>query len=37
MTLLEALRDLNLFGKHFRGKSWASWRVFLGALFAESR
>jgi hypothetical protein len=35
MTLLEALRDANLFGRHFRGPSWKAWRVFLAALFAE--
>jgi hypothetical protein len=36
VTLLEALRDLNLFGKHFKGQSWKAWRVFLAALFAEA-
>jgi hypothetical protein len=36
MTLIEALRDPNLFGRHFKGKSWAAWRVFLAALFAEA-
>ena len=36
MTLLEALRDRNLFGKHFKGQSWKAWRVFLAALFAEA-
>jgi hypothetical protein len=36
MTLIEALRDPNLFGKHFRGQSWKAWRVFLAALFAEA-
>ena len=35
MTLLEALRDPNLFARHFNSKSWATWRVFLAALFAE--
>jgi hypothetical protein len=35
MTLAEALRDPNLFGRFFRGKSWKAWRVFLAALFAE--
>jgi hypothetical protein len=35
MTLLEALRDPNLFGRHFRHSSWAAWKVFLAALFAE--
>jgi hypothetical protein len=36
MTLAECLRDLNLFARHFRGPSWAKWRVFLAALFAEA-
>jgi hypothetical protein len=36
MTLLEALRDPNLFGRHFKGQSWKAWRVFLAALFAEA-
>jgi hypothetical protein len=36
MTLLEALRDPNLFARFFRGKSWSAWRVFLAALFAEA-
>jgi hypothetical protein len=36
MTLAEALRDPNLFGRFFRGKSWRAWRVFLAALFAEA-
>jgi hypothetical protein len=36
MTLLEALRDPNLFARHFRGGSWAAWKVFLAALFAEA-
>jgi hypothetical protein len=35
MTLLECLRDPNLFGRFFRGKSWRVWRSFLAALFAE--
>jgi hypothetical protein len=35
MTLLEALRDVNLFGRHFRGASWRPWFSFLAALFAE--
>jgi hypothetical protein len=35
MTLAEALRDPNLFAKHFRNKSWKPWRTFLAALFAE--
>jgi hypothetical protein len=36
MTLLEALRDPNLFGRHFRGPSWRAWKAFLAALFAEA-
>jgi hypothetical protein len=36
MTLLQALRDPNLFGQHFKGPSWRMWRVFLAALFAEA-
>jgi hypothetical protein len=36
MTLAECLRDPNLFGRHFRGKSWRAWRSFLAALFAEA-
>jgi hypothetical protein len=36
MTLSEALRDPNLFARYFRGKTWAAWRVFLAALFAEA-
>jgi hypothetical protein len=36
MTLLECLRDRNLFARHFRGESWRGWRVFLAALFAEA-
>jgi hypothetical protein len=36
MTLAEALRDPNLFARHFRGASWAAWKVFLAALFAEA-
>jgi hypothetical protein len=35
MTLAEALSDPNLFARFFRGKSWATWKVFLAALFAE--
>jgi hypothetical protein len=36
MTLAEALRDPNLFARFFKGGSWAAWRVFLAALFAEA-
>jgi hypothetical protein len=35
MTLLEALRDPNLFEPFFRGPSWGPWKAFLAALFAE--
>ena len=35
LTLLECINDPNLFGPFFRRKSWAAWRVFLAALFAE--
>jgi hypothetical protein len=35
MTLAEALRDPNLFARHFKNKSWRPWRSFLAALFAE--
>jgi hypothetical protein len=36
MTLLEALRDPNLFARFFRGRNWQAWRVFLAATFAEA-
>jgi hypothetical protein len=35
MTLLEALRDPNLFARFFKGKSWTAWFVFLRALTGE--
>ena len=35
ITLGRCLRDPNLFARHFRGESWAAWKVFLAALFAE--
>ena len=35
ISLGRALNDPNLFGPHFKGKSWAAWKVFLAALFAE--
>jgi hypothetical protein len=35
MTLLEALRDPNLFARHFRDPSWGPWKAFIAALFAE--
>ena len=34
MNILAALDDPALFGPHFRGDTWARWRVFLAALFA---
>jgi hypothetical protein len=33
MTLIEAIGDPKVFGQHFRGNTWAAWRVFLTALF----
>ena len=36
MTLLEALRDSNLFARFFRSPSWKAWRVFLAALTASA-
>jgi hypothetical protein len=36
IALGRCLNDPNLFGRHFRGASWRSWRVFLAALFAEA-
>ena len=33
MNILAAMADPAVFGQHFRGDSWASWRVFLSALF----
>ena len=36
VSLGRALNDPNLFGPHFKGKSWAAWKVFLAALFAEA-
>ena len=35
ISLSRALADPNLFAHHFKGKSWAAWKVFLAALFAE--
>jgi hypothetical protein len=35
ISLGHCLRDPNLFARHFRGASWAAWKVFLAALFAE--
>jgi hypothetical protein len=36
MTLLEALRDSNLFARFFRGASWGPWKAFLAALSADA-
>jgi hypothetical protein len=36
ISLSRALDDPNLFAHHFKGKSWAAWKVFLAALFAET-
>ncbi len=33
MTVVQAMRDANLFGPHFGGPTWDTWRAFLGALF----
>ncbi len=35
ISLGRALADPNLFARHFRNKSWAGWKTFLRALFAE--
>ena len=35
ISLSRALADPNLFAHHFKGRSWAAWKVFLAALFAE--
>ena len=36
IPLGRCLHDKNLFANHFKGESWAAWRVFLAALFAEA-
>ena len=36
ISLGRALADPNLFARHFRNKSWAGWKTFLAALFAEA-
>ena len=33
MTIIDAMREPQLFGSWFKGESWESWRVFLKALF----
>ena len=34
MNILDALDDSRVFGLHFKGPTWAAWRVFLASLFA---
>ena len=34
MNILDAARDDNVFGRHFRGETWLPWFAFLAALFA---
>ena len=34
LTIIDALDDPALFANHFKGPSWAPWRVYLKALFA---
>jgi hypothetical protein len=36
IALGRCLKDQNLFASHFRKASWAAWKVFLAALFAEA-
>ena len=36
ISLGRCLNDPNLFASHFRNKSWAGWKTFLRALFAEA-
>jgi hypothetical protein len=33
MNILDALDDPKVFGDYFRAGTWATWRVFLAALF----
>ena len=33
MNLLEAMDDPELFGPHFAGPSWATWRAFIASVF----
>ena len=35
MKITQALDDPKVFGPFFRGPTWAPWRVFLAALFAQ--
>src|SRR5262249_11142279 len=32
--IIDCMDDPALFGRHFRGPTWAAWRAFLSALFA---
>jgi len=34
LTIIEAMDDPELFGAHFEGDTWDTWRVFLKAVFA---
>ncbi len=34
MTILQAMRDPQLFGSWFKGESWDNWKIFLKALFS---
>jgi hypothetical protein len=34
VNILDAMKDDKVFGKHFTGDTWDTWRVFLCALFA---
>ena len=35
IDILQAMKDEQLFGQFFKGRSWANWRVFLKALFGH--
>ena len=34
-SIIQAMKDKELFGQWFRDKTWANWKVFLKALFAH--
>jgi hypothetical protein len=34
LNIIETMDDPKLFAKHFAGRTWEAWRVFLTALFA---
>ena len=34
MTVVDAMRDPNVFARWFRGDSWHAWFAYLNALFA---